>query len=390
MAGQLNNTGTGALNFPQASLMSFFRRCRVLVAGTEIENVEHSGRVAEMLSRLRPANRSWSDSTQGLGGPEQLTAGTSSGFLDGWHNDPLAGGASRKFLSLIGPSGFLQTHYWLNGRHPLQIELEFADPSLCVVGGDVNRSYTMTNVRLLCDIVHVSSEILEKYNQLLETTNGIPLHFSSYATTMRSMPGVDGVNSNFDLMVQRSFSRLKTVFVTFSNAHYRTSREADGAATPDAKYTEHSHFLSWAGGGSRIVGYGAPQAYTIANDNCRVQLAIGPLLFPQYPADSHAELYYMLSKAMALDSSVDGMSFPPQEYRRTSHIEAFDLEKSNGAPGSGLMAYTGVSTKDTGDAIRLSYQGITATANHVPDRIYVTMHYDAFAVLMREGCLLQN
>ena len=54
------------------------------------------------------------------------------------------------------------------------------------------------------------------------------------------------------------------------------------------------------------------------------------------------------------------------------------------------MAYAGVSTKDTGDAIRLSYQGVTATANHVPDRIYVTMHYDAFAVLLREGCLLQT
>jgi hypothetical protein len=108
--------------------------------------------------------------------------------------------------------------------------------------------------------------------------------------------------------------------------------------------------VSWHGRGAVADEYGAPAPYRYANDQGRVQLSIGPLNFPAFPANSHAELYYMLQKALALDSSVDGMSFPPTEFRGTSHFEVFDLEKSNGTPGSGLQAYTGVSTRDTGDS----------------------------------------
>ena len=395
LAGQLNNTSTTdppvAINFPHASLMSFMRRVRVMVSGTLIEDIDIAGRLAEMLMKLRPANRNWSDSITGLGASEQIAAASgtgvvaanvSSGFLDGYRSDTLAQGQSRKFLSVI-LSGFLQTHSWLNvGRHPLTIELELADPTQCTVSGG-SRTYNFSNMRLLGDIVHVDSTILEKYNQLLETGDGIPIHFSSYSHTMHNVTGLTAdTASNFDLMIQRSFSRLKTVFVTFSSATYR-------ASTTD--FTEYNSFVSWHGGGDpATVRYGAPIAYDFAKDNVRVQLAVGPLLFPAYPADSHAELFYGLQKALAMDSSVDGLSFPPSEYRRSTHIEAFDLEKANGSPGSGLMAYTGISTRDTGDAIRLTYQGINADARHLPDRCYVVMHYDAVVLLMREGVQIQN
>jgi hypothetical protein len=38
----------------------------------------------------------------------------------------------------------------------------------------------------------------------------------------------------------------------------------------------------------------------------------------------------MLSKALALDSSVDGLSIPPTEFRGTT-LEVWDLEKSSGS-----------------------------------------------------------
>jgi hypothetical protein len=393
LAGQLNNTSSTdvPILFPHASLMSFMRRVRVMVSGTLIEDIDVAGRLAEMLMKLRPANRNWSDSVVGLGTAELIPASTggtgvtanivSSGFLEGYRNETLAKDRSRKFLSVI-LSGFLQTHSWLNvGRHPLTIELELADPAQCTVSGG-SRSYTFSNMRLLGDIVHVDSTILEKYNQLLETGDGIPIHFSSYAHTMHNVTGLTADSpGNFDLMIQRSFSRLKTVFVTFSSAAYRNST---------TEFTEYNSFVSWHGGAGPNTAYGAPMAYNFEKDNVRVQLAVGPMLFPAYPADSHAELFYGLQKALAMDSSVDGLSFPPTEYRRTTHIEAFDLEKANGSPGSGLMAYTGISTRDTGDAIRLTYQGINADANHLPDRCYVVMHYDAVVMLMREGVQIQN
>ena len=110
LAGQLNNTaGTNIpIIFPQASIMSFMRRVRVMVSGTLIEDIDIAGRLAEMLMKLRPANRNWSDSILGLGTSEQIqplggtvpagltSANVSSGFLRGYMNEQLPQ-ADRKF-----------------------------------------------------------------------------------------------------------------------------------------------------------------------------------------------------------------------------------------------------------------------------------------------------
>ena len=390
LAGQLNNAdGANPLRFPQQSIMSFVRRLRIMVAGTLVEDIMYSGRLAEQFVRCRPANRNFTDSTMGLGTSELRPAGAggggnyqnaSVGFGRGWVSEDVPANGSRNFVSVIGPSGLLQTHYLLNlGRHPLTIEIELAPAADCTVqGAGLSATYSFTNLRVLFDVIHVNAAVLEQYNRLLEESpNGIPLHYSTYATTQHTITGT----GDFAIMVQRAFSRIKDVWVTFSNNNYAQS----------AYWTEHNTFLSWHGRQAVAAEYGAPAPYRPAGDNFRTQLAIGPLVWPQYPASSHSELMYMAQKALALDSSVDGLSIPPVEWRGVSHFEVWDLEKSNGTPGSGLQAYTGVSTRDSGESIRLSWWGVTPKdADHTPSRAYVTLHVDCFLLLMKEGALVQD
>jgi hypothetical protein len=106
---QLNNLdGAKALVFPQHSISSWFRRIRILVCGTVVEDIHFSGRLAQQLELMRPPARNWSDSIMGLGNSETdvvtLTGGgnvlRSMGFGNGYRNTPLAANASRNLCGV--------------------------------------------------------------------------------------------------------------------------------------------------------------------------------------------------------------------------------------------------------------------------------------------------
>jgi hypothetical protein len=80
---QLNNLdGAKALDFPQHSISSWFRRIRILVCGTVVEDIHFSGRLAQQLELMRPPARNWSDSIMGLGNSEtDVVTLTGGGFV---------------------------------------------------------------------------------------------------------------------------------------------------------------------------------------------------------------------------------------------------------------------------------------------------------------------
>jgi hypothetical protein len=116
---QLNNLdGAKELVFPQQSISSWFRRIRILVCGTVVEDIHFSGRLAQQLELMRPPARNWSDSIMGLGHSENdfVTTGggtalRSTGFGNGYRNNPLGPNESRNICGVIGPSGLLSSHY---------------------------------------------------------------------------------------------------------------------------------------------------------------------------------------------------------------------------------------------------------------------------------------
>ena len=144
--------------------------------------------------------------------------------------------------------------------------------------------------------------------------------------------------------------------------------------------------------------YSAP-TYSIDRDTYRMQIAIGSTLYPANPIRSCAEQYSQLVKAVGGLQEAVGLSIGAN-YRSTCHIAAIDLEKVSGAtPAGGKAAFTGISTKNSGE-IRIVYEDVTADAvtsgpeankfNYYPSQMYICLYYDTTLVLKRSGVLFAD
>ena len=86
-------------------------------------------------------------------------------------------------------------------------------------------------------------------------------------------------------------------------------------------------------------------------------------------------------------------------YRSTCHIAAIDLEVSGATPAGGKAAFTGISTKNSGE-IRIVYEDVSAHTvttggadeqfNYYPSQMYICLYYDTTLVLKRSGVLFAD
>ena len=96
------------------------------------------------------------------------------------------------------------------------------------------------------------------------------------------------------------------------------------------------------------------------------------------------------------------MSIPPGEWLGTNFMIGMDMEKMASSPGSGMAAFTGLSTRNAGDTLRFAFDNVTPwqapgtptalqTARalaSIPSRMYITLHIDMVLELRAEGCVL--
>jgi hypothetical protein len=144
----------------------------------------------------------------------------------GW----VAGHTSAPFLTPLLPneqrtiitpifSGLLQTHYLLPGRFPLTIELELVNnANQCCAAGDpyatggaltYSQSFSMQNVRILCDVVTVDNAVQEELSRVLLAGGALPMHFASYSSTMHNLQLTGNPNQSWSATLSRAFSRIK-------------------------------------------------------------------------------------------------------------------------------------------------------------------------------------
>jgi hypothetical protein len=286
--------------------MCLFSRLRVRVGGQQVEDVLWLNRLVGMLMKLLPANRNWSQSIEGLGGAESGPFGQGSGPTA----ESIAANGSRHVITPIHGSGLFATHYLLPvGSFPLEIELELCDPVQVATygnGSNASQQYQLTQCRLLYDTVSVDSAIQNQIAQSLLEGKPLPLHFKSWSNCYYTINSAGG---SWSISSTRGFSRLASVFVTFS---------CQARSYQATALTMCNSFQSWHGTGN----------YNFASDSFRAQLQIGSSLWPDRPLESHAECFYQLSKTLAMHSSLDGVSIIPNQYKWDNFIIALDLEKA--------------------------------------------------------------
>jgi hypothetical protein len=196
-----------------------FTRARVLLSGTEIENVESYNVAAEVFHRLLPAEKKSNIELMGFGG------------------GPIARGASKSILFRPTILGICNQPLWIPpflGSQGCVLELHLASPELFMAAGvDQSQAYSLSNVRALCDVFTLDSGLSNTYAQHVLSGKPLVIPMKSLVVTTFQL---NAQNPSFDVNVARSISRLNSVFVTL---HGQTGPQVQDvntfiAANPEA------------------------------------------------------------------------------------------------------------------------------------------------------------
>jgi hypothetical protein len=227
----------------------------------------------------------------------------------------------------------------------------------------------------------VDAFLADRVYQMIRS-NGLQFSFSSFNTTLNILPGVSAENGQISTQFAKSYSRVKSIFITFGTAEFNNVFVADDGIN------ETNSFL-WP---ARIDKNDA--LYTVHQpdrDIVEFQLHVGSETIPQYPIRSLAEFAYHLEKALDLTASVEGISIKASQYRTENFVIGLDVEKAGTGPGGGAE-FTGLDTSVGGGSnIRLEMKNMTAfggaadKSSQVIDRVYLTLVYNTIAVLEERG-----
>jgi len=162
----------------------------------------------------------------------------------------------------------------------------------------------------------------------------------------------------FSLPIQRGFSRLSAVYVTF-----------------------------WKQGTRFVTDFSSPylvqQPYNQDNDKFRFQLQLGGDLKPTYRVQSAGELFYRLRMCQGIHTGNDSMSIDFNKYQQGNEfIIGMTLEKTLGAEA----VHTGVSTFG-GQLLYIHLKNIQDLAPSAAS-VCVVCHYDAVLTITSGGCEL--
>ena len=232
---------------------------------------------------------------------------------------------------------------------PIVIELELVgNPGDCLDTGNTSgvqnsTSWKITEPQIKCDIITLDSELQNSYASHLLSGKSLPIHFSSYATNVQTATGKDN-----SLSIARSFTRLKSVFVTMFHG------DGSDSSNKVANYFYHP----------MIGGYDK-------DAEVEFQLQLGSAVFPQYPIRSLAEAFYSLRKTLGIANS-GSLNASKKSFMQNKFFLATDLEKLLGA------SFTGYNSK-SGDLLTLKLRNAWdgSTTASAPSQVHNVLHYDA-------------
>ena len=381
----LTNNGADPLQLPGPPMV-LFQRCRILCNGVVVEDLNYSHRLYMMLYALNPQRRNASNLLEWQWRNEEPPSADSVAGADAVYSS-IAANASKRFMAELPFGLFKQPLYLMLKACPITIELEILqEPSeglwspVALIAGAGGRpevpafarstNFTLSDVQIKADTCTVSQDLVERYNQHLLSGKPLPIPFSSFGTQMQALTG----QASFNVQVARAFSRLKSVWFSF----YRTPTSEAGNVNvgPTISSLGVANYFYYAPPGGDAT---APVALTTANDTLQWQLLIGSKTWPTYPVRGVAESAYRLREA--IDQAQHGdIDISIKDYTSKKFICAMDVEKAATGPGAGA-SFTGVSTRG-GEQLLLDIKNWPGL---VPQRIYVTCHYDCILNLRAEG-----
>ena len=83
---------------------------------------------------------------------------------------------------------------------------------------NTSSTWSISDVRILCDVVTIDSALQNSYAEHVLSGKALPINYGTYITQYQLISGGD-----ITVNVTRALSRLKSVFLSFDNAHNDTT-----------------------------------------------------------------------------------------------------------------------------------------------------------------------
>lgn len=321
---------------PKAGPWGFIYRLQVFAAGQPISDIQHYGRLHQMLYELSP--KDWKvqsgalDYTWRQGGGVRDDAEI--GFIE--NGDALT--VSMQLMEGVFQSGKM----WPLRFAPLSVVVELAPANFAVEIRDIpgqtvadNTNANVANVtvshcadfeiqdpRIHVDTVTLDTGLQNEYAKLLLSGKALTLPINQYITFNQSIRGDNPVVS-----ITRAASRLRHIFWTFQRPiganYYETLSEVNDFAHPTRLMRRRDGALS-----DKV--------------NYETRWALGPKLLPDHPLRWHHEYYGHLLKTIGLMwDKEEPIDIPLNRYLDDMHIGAIDCERALGVSWSGLNSRSG-------------------------------------------------
>lgn len=398
------NESTNKLLRPLGGPHAFFRRCRCLVGGQVVEDIDSFNRVSQMMQILKSKHSRENDMSEGFGmewDEEKFnshysrpiswdTSGASSSNLTvrELNESNFKGVKGGQFIRVIFKPllGIFNQPKFLPIRYaPMVIELELVsnalDPILSSITAsgilpnianlEFNTSNTSTtwqirNVEAKCDLITLDNALDNSYAQHLLSGKSLPINYHTFVSQLQTIENTQKPNVN----ISRALTRLKSVFVTLI-------KDQESTLAPGRK--EWNTFFSpmTLENNPALTSYAN---YTHEQDGeFKFQLQIGSKLYPEYPIVSHSESYSQLKKTLGVQSSdVHSFDINTREYRDNKFVLAIDTEKMLEA------GYTGLNTR-SGDLMSVKYEALVSTAARLAQRMHIVLHSDQIMEIRDSG-----
>ena len=393
---------------PISNPYSFFRRFRLLMGNTVIEDYDNFNRVSHMFSKLMNDGARDNEDAIGFGYRyddyetknqiDQITV--NNGLIAGTGTDPATRDEVNAQLAGLTASGSLSAKYdsvnikgfkdkmtvgfkplcglfsqfkYIPLKYaPITLELELVnsitEPIIIQTGattGDfpagtvanpqnTSNKWEINNVHLNCDICHLDNNLNNAYVEHLLGGKALPITMTTFITQQQTVAGY----SQLDIQVIRSVSKLVGVFITFN----KDPVDDASAKVFHKEFTRFYHPM--INNDEDVNGFYNPDL------DLEFQIQLGSKLYPEYPCNSITQCFYHLRKALNLPTfHQHSISSQWLEYKESEFIFGFNLEK---VPDS---SYTGINTR-AGQQMLVKVkplnQGVL-NSTLMPDRIYITL-----------------
>lgn len=337
-----------------------FNRLQIRIGGSAlIEDIDDFGRLTEQFTRLVPNEKRMNEEALGFGLESPGTP-----LVGGSHKaQPIPAQGSRRVYMKLPMSGIFgaMTKYlplFALGGNGVEVILSLAPAADATVAseGAVARSqqYTLTDARFEIDMVQLDSQLQQGYSDNVLRGGSLLLHTKLWDQTLVY---VNPTNAGaFDVTLNKSISRLATVFASFAEE-----------LTP----------VQIAAGEMYVNTF---RQYPQAAESLTSYITIGSKKYPDFPSEGVKAHFWKLINALGIQRSLaHSVNADVVSYGTNCFVAGYDVEKCPHVMSSGENV-------QGGQEIGLHFKNFRgADGTQVPKRCWVALHHEAIIEIRSSG-----